>query len=49
MNENIVRFAEIYDSLTDENRARLAALVAAVLRNQEACADSLQSERQKDE
>ena len=49
MNENMVRFAEIYDSLTDENRARLAALVAEVLHSQEACVDSLQSEQQRDE
>ena len=49
MNENIVRFTEIYDALTDENRARLAALVAIVLHNQEAAADSPQSEQRKDE
>ena len=47
-NENATRFMQIYDTLTPENRARLAALLAEVQRSQEAASDSLLSEKEKE-
>ena len=44
--DNLELFLQIYDALTPENQARLAALLEEVARSQEVSADSLPTEKE---